>query len=212
MDNIIELAMQIILCLLIAAIIGGIIGYLIGKMSKCDKDDYGYEPNLKNELDDYSQALTDNNNEALDEKLLGGITKSETTNIAGVGAAAGQFTKESEEKVNLVFERDDTPPAIGQEIGIRPQALKEPLNGEADDLKEISGVGLKIEDTLQTLGIYNFQQIAQWTPDNVDWIENYLTFKGRIKKEDWIGQAKLLAAGGHTEFSKKVRRGDNQNY
>ena len=62
MDNLIELAMQIIFCLLIAAIIGAIIGYLLGKMSKCDKDDYDLEPrdrqNEKKIINDYAQKLT----------------------------------------------------------------------------------------------------------------------------------------------------------
>ena len=55
MDNLIQLAMQIIFCLLIAAILGAIIGYLLGKMSKCDKDDYDLDPdNEKRQLNDYS--------------------------------------------------------------------------------------------------------------------------------------------------------------
>jgi predicted flap endonuclease-1-like 5' DNA nuclease len=193
-----ELAMQIILCLLIAALIGGIIGFLLGKMSKCDNDDYEY--GKKDELNDYSKDFVDEVDSELDVNNLGGVNKTLAT-TAGIGAVSSS-----------VFAENEPHDAIGQEIGVRPSSLQAPINGEADDLKEISGIGLKIEDTLQGLGIFNFQQIAQWSGDNVDWIENYLAFKGRVKKEDWIGQAKLLSAGGQTEFSKKVRRGDNQNY
>ncbi len=197
MDNIMELAMQIILCLLIASLIGGIIGYLLGKISKCDNDDFEY--NKKNKLNDYSKDFIDEENTELDVNDLGGINKTvPSAATAGINSS--------------VFADDGQYNAIGQEIGVRPSSLQTPINGEADDLKEISGIGLKIEDTLQGLGIFNFQQIAQWSNDNIDWIENYLAFKGRVKKEDWIGQAKLLQAGGQTEFSKKVRRGDNQNY
>ena len=77
-----------------------------------------------------------------------------------------------------------------------------------DDLKRIKGIGPKNEDALNELGIYTFKQIAGWTPANVDWVEDFLSFPGRIAREDWIGQAKTLATGGETEFSKRVDAGD----
>jgi len=77
-----------------------------------------------------------------------------------------------------------------------------------DDLKRIKGIGPKNEDALNELGIYTFKQIAEWTPENVDWVEDFMSFPGRIEREDWIGQAKTLATGGETEFSKRVDAGD----
>ena len=77
--------------------------------------------------------------------------------------------------------------------GERPVALDGPKGG-ADDLKKIGGVGPKLEGTLNELGIYHFWQIAEFTPDNVAWVDGYLSFKGRIDRDDWIGQAKALAA------------------
>ncbi|MEZ5955253.1 MAG: NADH-quinone oxidoreductase subunit NuoE [Hyphomonas sp.] len=77
-----------------------------------------------------------------------------------------------------------------------------------DDLKRIKGIGPKNEDALNELGIFTFKQIAEWTPANVDWVEDFLSFPGRIEREDWIAQAKLLAGGGETEFSKRVDAGD----
>lgn len=76
----------------------------------------------------------------------------------------------------------------------KPEALAAPRGGLADDLKRISGVGPKLEETLNTLGIYHFDQVAQWTPETVAWVDNYLSFKGRIDREGWIAQAKALAA------------------
>ncbi len=76
----------------------------------------------------------------------------------------------------------------------KPVALEAPRDGKADDLKRISGVGPKLENTLNTLGIYHFDQIAQWGPETIAWVDNYLSFKGRIDREDWIAQAKALAA------------------
>ena len=74
-----------------------------------------------------------------------------------------------------------------------PAGLDAP-KGEADDLKKIGGVGPKLEGTLNELGIYHFWQIAEFTPDNVAWVDGYLSFKGRIERDDWIGQAKAFAA------------------
>jgi len=96
--------------------------------------------------------------------------------------------------------------------GIKPLSLDAPRNGIPDDLKEISGIGLKIEEALNNLGIYHFDQIANWTQDNINWIDDYLAFKGRVTREDWVSQAKLLAAGGSTEFSRKVKKGEVDRY
>ena len=78
--------------------------------------------------------------------------------------------------------------------GTPPPSLASP-EGEPDDLKKISGIGPGIEKTLHGLGIYHFRQIAQFTPDNVAWIDQRLRFRGRIEREDWVGQARRLAAG-----------------
>ena len=85
-------------------------------------------------------------------------------------------------------------PLAGVMAGAPPQALGAP-EGEPDDLKLISGIGPGIERVLHELGIYHFHQIARLTPDNVAWINQRLRFRGRIEREDWIGQAKRLAAG-----------------
>ena len=84
----------------------------------------------------------------------------------------------------------------------KPQGLLQARDGAADDLKKISGVGPKLEETLHTLGIFHFDQIAAWTADNVSWVDEYLSFKGRIDREDWISQAKTLAADGSSSDNK----------
>ena len=80
--------------------------------------------------------------------------------------------------------------------------------GEEDDLKRIKGIGPVNEKALNALGIFKFSQIAAWTPANVDWVEDSLSFPGRIEREDWIAQAKVLAEGAETEFSKRVDAGE----
>ncbi len=78
----------------------------------------------------------------------------------------------------------------------------------ADDLKRIKGVGAVIEETLNGLGIYQFQQIASWSDDNTSWVENFLAFPGRIQRENWIEQARTLSEGGTTEFASRVDKGE----
>lgn len=89
----------------------------------------------------------------------------------------------------------------------KPIPLSGPRGGKKDDLKRIKGVGPKIEGTLNGLGIYHFDQVAGWTSKTVGWINGFLSFKGRIQREKWISQAKLLAKGKETEFSKRVDKG-----
>lgn len=80
--------------------------------------------------------------------------------------------------------------------------------GEEDDLKRVKGIGPVNEKALNELGILKFSQIAGWTPANVDWVEDFMSFPGRIEREDWIAQAKALAEGEETEFSKRVDAGE----
>jgi len=64
-----------------------------------------------------------------------------------------------------------------------------------DDLSQISGVGPVIVGKLHGEGITTFAQIAAWTDADVEAIEEKLSFKGRVGREDWIAQAKDLAKG-----------------
>lgn len=92
--------------------------------------------------------------------------------------------------------------------GLQPIQLDGPRNGQADDLKMIKGVGPKLEQTLNGLGIYHFDQIASWSRENIAWVDESLSFKGRIDREDWLAQAKTLAQGLETEFSKRASYDD----
>jgi predicted flap endonuclease-1-like 5' DNA nuclease len=98
-------------------------------------------------------------------------------------------------------------PAIStQHPGTRPQGIAAPV-GDADDLKLIKGIGPKNEKISNALGIYHFRQIANWTPEEAIWVGHHIAFPGRIEREHWIPQAKLLASGGDTDHSAGVRSG-----
>jgi len=62
-----------------------------------------------------------------------------------------------------------------------------------DDLKQIKGVGPKLETMLNDLGIYRFDQIAAFSEANLAWVDDKLTvFKGRPLRDDWVAQARAL--------------------
>jgi predicted flap endonuclease-1-like 5' DNA nuclease len=106
----------------------------------------------------------------------------------------------------------------GSRIEVRPDlAMLRSVKSEAyggqgaysvDDLKRIRGIGVLIERRLATLGVTSYEQIANWSDVDIDRISNSLDFKGRIERENWVEQARILASGGQTEFSRRVDRGE----
>ena len=65
---------------------------------------------------------------------------------------------------------------------------------EADDLKVISGVGPFLEKKLNAINIYTFRQIANFTPEDIDKVNDIIEFfPGRIERDNWVGQAIVLA-------------------
>ncbi len=80
--------------------------------------------------------------------------------------------------------------------------------GEIDDLKRIRGIGVLIEKKLNSLGITSYEQVANWTSADIARISQMLDFVGRIERENWVEQARILASGGQTEFSRRADRGE----
>jgi NADH-quinone oxidoreductase subunit E len=90
------------------------------------------------------------------------------------------------------------PAPVGDEF--KPELLKEARAGKSDDLELIWGVGPKLGAMLNRMGIFHFDQIAVWTPENLAWVDQNLQgFRGRARRDDWIGQAKKLATGWRPE-------------
>lgn len=104
--------------------------------------------------------------------------------VAAAGAVAGSDgEKEAEE-----------------ETGPKPKIAA--AVGESDDLTRIKGVGPKLNDLCLSLGVRRFDQIAKWSDVDVAEVDQYLKIKGRITRDRWVDQAKLLAAGddeGHKQ-------------
>ncbi|MFT6647304.1 NADH-quinone oxidoreductase subunit E [Pseudophaeobacter arcticus] len=99
-----------------------------------------------------------------------------------------------------------TPVAAEEVAEVEPETLKEARGGLPDDLKLLKGVGPKLEQTLNDLGFFHFDQIAAWSEAEVAWVDSRLKFKGRIERDGWIAQAAKLAVGDVTEFAKKAKK------
>ncbi|MGW8205868.1 MAG: NADH-quinone oxidoreductase subunit NuoE [Hyphomicrobiaceae bacterium] len=81
-------------------------------------------------------------------------------------------------------------------VGKKPMLLSAPRDGKGDDLRLIWGVAEKLQEKLNQMGIWHFDQIAKWTPDEVEWFEASMQgFKGRVERDKWIEQCQKLAEG-----------------
>ncbi|MCZ4273029.1 30S ribosomal protein S2 [Maritalea porphyrae] len=118
--------------------------------------------------------------------------------LDGISRSSSQFGGDLGEAVELQEE-----PALAAEVALEAPAAEEapavdaPLfekpEGEADDLKKISGVGPVLEGKLNELGIYTYAQVAAFTQDDITNVDERLSFKGRIDRDGWLAQAAELA-------------------
>jgi predicted flap endonuclease-1-like 5' DNA nuclease len=90
--------------------------------------------------------------------------------------------------------------------GVRPASIAAPRQGAPDDLTLIEGIGPKTEKTLQALGVFHFDQIADWSRANCAWVDQYLRLRGRIERERWVEQARALARGGRQRHQLYLER------
>ncbi len=144
-----------------------------------------------------AKSKADADQKAADKKAKAAKMKADKTAAAKAEADA---------KAGEDFDGDDVREAADE--GTKPATLAAAREGGADDLKRIKGIGPKLEKLCNTMGFFHFDQIAAWTPDEMAWVNaNLEGFKGRATRDKWIDQAKLLAAGKETEFSKRVDKG-----
>jgi predicted flap endonuclease-1-like 5' DNA nuclease len=103
----------------------------------------------------------------------------------------------------------DVPPPVEVEpLKPEPEALVEPIHpvpaGPADELTRMKGVGPKVAALLNGLGVTRFDQIAAWNDADVARVDSQLgAFKGRIARDQWVEQARLLAAGDTAGYEAK---------
>ena len=129
--------------------------------------------------------------------------------IKGLTSLKGERAHDTNASIALALAKGDTvarimgepAPVIAVKAQPMPEAAQPELRpeargGEADDLKKIKGVGPKLETALNGLGIFHYDQIADWSAAEAAWVDDRLSFKGRIARGGWIDQARSLAGRG----------------
>ncbi len=112
---------------------------------------------------------------------------------SGVKAALGTVSGAAVEAAAKPAKATTKKPAAEGKVGTAPANLLKAAKGDADDLKKISGVGPKLLGTLNEAGVFHFWQIAEWGPAEIEFMDDKLSFKGRIERDGWIAQAKDFA-------------------
>ncbi len=119
---------------------------------------------------------------------IDGIARSSTSQ--GIDLGAAEVTPE-EPVLDAAPAAEEAPAAAEEEL----EALFTAPEGEADDLKKISGVGPVLEKKLNALGVTTFAQVAAFTVEDIAKLDDALNFKGRIDRDNWLDQAAELAKG-----------------
>lgn len=203
------LLVQILLYLILAAVVGFFIGWL--------SRGFGFESRLINSENQWRakhhvlqsensrlQAELDQLRDTNNKRTQTDSDESYTLPFKSAEKAARQQATLKENssgnhplerlrsKLALIEEADDK--SIENTAQGIPPSRQDPPADQIDDLKMISGIGPKIEAILNDLGIYHFQQIAEFSADNIRWVNEHLQFKGRIEREKWLEQAREIVA------------------
>lgn len=96
---------------------------------------------------------------------------------------------------------------VGEAVAAAAAPVPVDLPDGEDDLLKIKGLGPKLVEQLRALGVTSFAQIAAWDDAEIDRIDAQLgRFQGRIRRDDWPAQARLLAAGDTSGYEVKFGR------
>lgn len=105
-------------------------------------------------------------------------------------ASDSDSAEEAKEEPAAEPEPEPTPEGMRRDEKLGLVYSEAPDN--ANDLTKISGVGPVLAQKLNDFGVYRFEQVANWNDDVIEEFSSRLSFKDRVKREDWVGQAKKL--------------------
>ena len=179
-----EIASEIVICLLLAALIGFAIGYLVGK-SQSQKS-IPVTNSEREEPEVITSAIEEDPKaepSPAEETKVSEEVEIPTENAIEQALEALEAMEDIEEQENETAKKDD-------EAGQEPELLSQPRDGGKDNLTQIKGIGPKLEEKLNAVGIYHFEQIANWSESNMIWLEAHTLFASRTKKELWIVESK----------------------
>jgi large subunit ribosomal protein L21 len=147
------------------------------------------------------------------EILASGAEKSNVQEAIGAGSVDFQFDEnvkikkstDSKTKVDKSVKETDKkeakttkaakPATETKEKKPAPVKEKKTTTSVSDDLKQLSGVGPALEKKLHAAGVKSFEQIAAWSAKDIEVINEKISSKGRVEKEGWIDQAKVMLKG-----------------
>lgn len=132
---------------------------------------------------------------------------------ASAPAAKAEKTAEPTPLAAMSAQVEDKPsagqPEAAEGAGKKPRGLKAPRKAGADDLKKIEGIGPKLEETLNGWGIWHYDQIAKWGPEEVAYADqNVPRFKGRCTRDKWVAQARIIVEDGMEAFLERAKTND----
>ena len=173
--------------LLIAALIFFVIGYLIGR-ARCGLSTDRYLAQTPIDINTHDDGSCE------DEASVGADTAEIRTEEVAEEVTKEDVAQESTREEVLATatgtaaEKVKEPVDTAEDEGTKPTDLLDAArDGKKDNITRIKGIGLKIEESLNTMGVYHFDQIAAWTEANTAWVALQLLCPVRVKREDWIG-------------------------
>ncbi|MDX8530448.1 proton-conducting membrane transporter [Mesorhizobium sp. VK25A] len=166
---------------------------------------------LKGELDACGRARADLESRLRDTpSAKGGADKAATPAPAALMSTPGTATSAAPKAAPAKSAAAKKPaatkaaaPKKAAATAAKKTAAPKAATGNADNLRRLIGIGPVNERLLKGLGVTTYAQIAAWTDGDVKRVEEVLNFDGRIAREKWIEQAKLLAAGNEAEFARQ---------
>lgn len=102
-------------------------------------------------------------------------------------------------KMNPIFNKNST-------LDYKPMVLSS--SAKMDNLKKIKGINSQIEKKLHNLGIFHYEQIANWSSKNIEWVESFLELPNYVRNNQWLDQSIILKNGNETTYSQQVENGE----
>jgi predicted flap endonuclease-1-like 5' DNA nuclease len=118
------------------------------------------------------------------------------------GFAMSEAVSEASSDAAPLAVEDGAPEAASPD---KPVMLAAARGGKSDNLKQIKGIGPKLEALLNRMGVFHLEQIAGWHAAQVAWVDANLDgFKGRVSRDAWVAQARSLTSGADAEIARSV--------
>jgi predicted flap endonuclease-1-like 5' DNA nuclease len=173
---------EMVVLIILAALLGLLVGWLIWGRRSTVSENAGEADALRRKLDACQAKHADK-----DARVLALQAELDAAPKQPVAAIAEVTTPEVTAAALDAVDYDGDGKIEGADEGVKPETLRAARGGKADDLKQIKGIGPKLEKMCNALGFYHFDQIAKWSADEEAWVNaNLEGFKGRVSRDTWV--------------------------